>query len=268
MYLPSNRVLSTRPDVRSGLAAWWPLSDPAPNVVDLTGRGNNGQSVSGAPVNASGVHGQFATSFNHANPDVIFCGTGLFLQGPMSVSCWLNYTSIGTSLAGVIVAKSNGGTASFAVTQGEEGGGTNKINFWNNATGPLFSSTTSVTAGTWYHVVMVRNGSAGAWTFASYINGAADNTGSSATNPDGSSGQQVAISQFGSFAGHRYNGLLQNIRVYNRALSQAEANILYNVDWAPVELEPSIMQAAASGAVFRKSASALGTRTGSRQVWQ
>ena len=88
--------------------------------------------------------------------------------------------------------------------------------------------TKALSANTWQHVAMVRSGSSGDWTCTLYLNGLLDNSGTTASNPNGVN-EEVTIGREGSASNRYFNGPLDDIRVYNRALSTGEVNKLYQM---------------------------------------
>ena len=79
-----------------------------------------------------------------------------------------------------------------------------------------------VTLGVWQHVAVVADGATG--TF--YVNG--KNAGSGAlTQLPIDTTISFVIGEVGSFAGRNFNGLIDEVRVYNRALSASEVLNLY-----------------------------------------
>ena len=97
---------------------------------------------------------------------------------------------------------------------------------WANTT--IVTGNTTLTANTWYHVVLVRSGSSGAWTAQLFVNGASDGTATTATNPNGTN-QTTAIGQMGAQATAFFKGSIDDVRIYNRVLTVAEVKRLYNI---------------------------------------
>jgi len=90
-------------------------------------------------------------------------------------------------------------------------------------------SSTMLTTGSWYHVAGVYDASA--HTLKLYLNGA-DNSGTLSGGPvTGSIKNSTANALIGARSGgstEGFNGTLDEVRIYNRALTAAEISALYN----------------------------------------
>jgi len=86
----------------------------------------------------------------------------------------------------------------------------------------LISKADTPTFNVWRHYVVTRNGT----TFTLYANGTSLGANTSATGVSDVSG----IIRVGSWAGNSnydFNGSLDDVRIYNRALSASEVRFLY-----------------------------------------
>jgi hypothetical protein len=90
---------------------------------------------------------------------------------------------------------------------------------------PNLTSSTTLQAGTWYHVVMVREGDVARL----YINGVTDGSpaaGMAAKNATSDGTLDISADTENSWF---FNGSLDDVRIYNRALSATEVKQLYNL---------------------------------------
>ena len=109
--------------------------------------------------------------------------------------------------------------------------GSPRLNFWRNKSGVAndnYTYTTTLTAGTWYHIVYVYNGS----TVQGYLNGTAVGAGV-ASSGNGSSGMQSyslvgSITNGATGANWTPDGSIDMCYVWSRALSGSEITELYN----------------------------------------
>lgn len=199
----------------TGMVAWWPAEG---NAYDL-GSTNNGTLENGATF-APGEAG-YAFSLNGVDqfvslPDNSAWGFG---TNAFSIDLWANYSAI------------DGSPAFLANDQG--GGATHKWIFWLNGgtlqfhvnmpTGATYigSAAFSPALGQWYHIAITRSGS----TFLFYINGSlvSSNT-STVVIPTANAPLTIGQAE-GSF---NFNGMLDEIHIYNRALSSSEIEGIYN----------------------------------------
>jgi hypothetical protein len=103
-----------------------------------------------------------------------------------------------------------------------------RINFYTNPTGQLATNehlwSDDGYQGRWTHVVAVRDGS----TKILYIDGAPENTGATAGVVTGKSSKVcVGCHEYPLGRGYFFNGMIDDVRVYNRALSAEEVWELY-----------------------------------------
>ena len=89
----------------------------------------------------------------------------------------------------------------------------------------IVNNNTNFTTGVWTHGCAVRNGSSGSWTVTFYLNGASDGAPTSASNPVVN--QTTAIGRAGAGGDYYFKGKLDDVRIYNRALSASEVAKLY-----------------------------------------
>ena len=94
---------------------------------------------------------------------------------------------------------------------------------------------TTVTPGVWHHVAAVYDGA----TIKIYLDGVLD--GSVVANYAPTNGSaSLKIGARGDDANTRLNGLIDDVRIFNRALSEAEIQILMTIDNTPPVIAPTI----------------------------
>ncbi len=198
----------------SGMVGWWPGDG---NAMDVVG-GNNG-TLQGGATYGTGEVGQ-AFSFN---------GTGYasvphsplwdFNANDFTIELWANFNSVGGWETFVADDNGSGNNPKWFFSIGYDGAG---LAFCKNNYGSVtglhpFSPATQQ----WYHIAITRAGST--WTF--YVNGA-----SIGTDTDSDALQTTtAPLTIGQAEGQGYfNGLLDEVSIYNRALAPNEIASIYN----------------------------------------
>ncbi len=215
----------------AGIVGWWP-GDGTAN--DFTGT-NNGALHTGATAAATGIVGQ-AFSFDGTNGYVQIPDSPALRPTNLTIEAWVRFSSLdsqgsGGSPAGdqYMVFKQNTLNANF------EGFDLSKTRMSGNdvirfvvssSSGQSveIDSATTISAGTWYHVAAVR----GTNFTQLYINGVLERQASVTFAQNygtlpvyfGTSGQ--------SFWDHKLKGTLDEVSLYNRALSAAEIAAIYN----------------------------------------
>lgn len=209
-----------------GVIAWWPLDETSGTTVGDLVDNNPGVHVNG-PVPAVG-HVDGALRFDGVDDYVGVGDSDLWAFGSndFTVEFWANFNSPGGGSVGhpshIFIGNDEGpGTQNkwfFAL-----GGGF--LNFHIN--GPVVGShffplaTFSPAVNQWYHLAVIRNGSV--WTI--YVNGAS--VGSQVRTvevPNANAPLTIGQAEQLGFM----NGLLDEVTIYNRALTQGELQAIFN----------------------------------------
>ncbi len=250
-----------------GLVGWWAGDG---NANDIAGT-NNGTLQGGATATGVGEVGQ-AFSFDGATGYVQIPDAPALKPTNLTVEAWVRFSSLdstgsGGSPAGdqYIVFKQNSRSSNF------EGYflGKTRISGQDHFTFQVTSvdgtdveldSVSLVSTGVWYHVAAVR----GSNYVQLYVNGNRESTNTVSFPQDygtlplyfGTSGQ--------SYWDHKFSGLLDEVSLYNRALSSNEVAAIYygrrrwqvqSGDWPNLTTQPqSQTVAATSNALFTVAA--------------
>ena len=220
----------------NGLVGMWSFNGPdltTTTAYDRSGQGNNGTLTNG-PTRAIGKIGQ-ALSFDGVD-DVVDAGSATNLDNLSAItfSAWILSRSEGEGGTGHIVSKyGTGGTGSgWRLKFGS--GTTNALQFnVQYATTDLerYASNNTLQLNVWQHVVVTWDGSASASAARIYVNGA-ETTYQTTGNPvDARVDDNTNNLRIGNSATTQetFNGLIDDVRVYNRALSPDEVKRLYNM---------------------------------------
>jgi Concanavalin A-like lectin/glucanases superfamily/Immunoglobulin domain len=207
-------VLGCAMSAPSGLISWW-----TGNGTDFDSAGTNNGSLQNGATYAPGEVG-YAFSLNGVNQYISTPNNPVwgFGTNAFSIDLWANYSAV------------SGSPAFLAADEG--GGSTHKWIFWlNGSTLQLHvgvvtnayyigSANFSPNVGQWYHIALTRNGN----TFLFYTNGnlASSNT---ATVVIPTPNAPLTIGQ--AEGGFDFSGLLDDVRIYNRTLSPAEVQAIY-----------------------------------------
>lgn len=207
-------------NLQQGLVGHWKLDG---NGVDSSSYGNNG-TVTGASVatdrkdSASG-----ALSFNGTSSDYVTIGNPDEMQitGSQTISMWLKPDTF--DIRRNPFAKAYGGEGT--ITQ-ETSGTLNYYYGTNGGNGHPYQNIntgTSLSLDTWTHVLIVRDLDSMELTW--YVNG-------SQTNQTTANYASAIASSNSAFIGrgyvNNYSGSIDDVRVYNRAINQAEVQALYS----------------------------------------
>jgi len=235
-------TLKTNPDLERGLVGHWTFdgADMTSNVADVSGGDNHG-SLNGqaATTTVHGVIGQ-ALEFDGANDYVeVEDDSSLDLSSSLTVGAWINAQSLKTSDVtqwdSLVTKGGDGETAAdnhnFALAyNGHSGFGT--VNRWvfllENSSGSNCNLVGNAAASlnTWYHVVGVFDDDNNAIRI--YVDGAEQNSGACSLTVN-TNDLPVRFGDDQSSPGTPFDGTLDDVRIYNRALSADEVSRLYDL---------------------------------------
>ena len=227
-YVPTN-----------GLVGWWPFNG---NANDESGNNNNG-TVNGATLTSDRFgNANKAYSFDGVN-DFIDCGLvpnlGNYPQF-LTQSAWILATSDQSNYCKMpVISKRNTGSNSWA-TLGAGGNGTigvpwnnqayffvNAPNYGNGITNALFSNNVT-NNNSWHMITGVKNGN----KYKLYFDNVLQDSIIDNYSPLGSTDNMLFghESIWGFTCEQWYNGKLDDIGIWNRALTQQEITDLYNAN--------------------------------------
>ncbi|TME31075.1 MAG: DUF1929 domain-containing protein [Chloroflexi bacterium] len=220
------------PPPSSGLVAAYAFGEGSgTTTADATGKGHTGTLLGGATFTASGKYGN-GLSLNGSTAYVdLGNAADLQITGSMTWSAWV-YATANPADDGQIVAKSNGAGWQFK-TSPDTGPQTFGVGVSPNSSSLTQRySNTARQLSTWYHVAGVYD--AAAATLNIYVNGVLDNgtlRGTIPTSQYNNAGENVVIGR--RTGGYYFPGTIDELRLYNRALSQAEIQTDMNTAIAP-----------------------------------
>lgn len=261
-------------DTLTGLAYWRLDEGTGTTAADASGNGNTGTLIN-APAWTAGVRGN-ALSFNGTNQYVDVPHTATLNAYPLTVAAWIKTSSappptpqfrgivnkyVSASQNGWNLFMNDGNLCAFY-----QRNSTNRIYDGTNC--PL--SAAGFNDNVWHHVAFVVDASGGKM----YVDGVQQG----ATQPwTGTAGpptttQNVSIGYYPGSANPYFAGLIDDIRIYNRALSAAEVSDVYSgLHIAYVPAQDAFVYAinTSTGAQVWKSPSlaAINELRGGASVW-
>ena len=236
-------VLRTPPN-NLGLVGYWSFDEGTSTTAgDFSGKGNKGTITAGTGGWISGKHGK-AYNFDGTDDDVRPRNNAFNSLADGTISMWVKPNAISSSasfITGSSLADGNDyvtiGFISSKVSGLSRIGGVNKYTFSADTTLPV--------VGKWQHVVWTKTGT----THAVYINGT-NQTLTFSTDVD----RNIFFSNVAASAGtvgytigqlrrntnaNYFNGSIDDLRIYSRALSAAEVAALYRSGEARVNAPTS-----------------------------
>src|SRR6266536_5127219 len=224
-------------DPEDGLVGWWKLDDgTGTNALDSSGLGNHGTLLNG-PTWVSGILGG-ALSFDGSNDYVeVPYSASLNITSAVTLSAWISQDALVAGNKEIIFKGADALNTSSRVNYGLRATASGKIAFvYRDAADTIFpvyqTATAVIAAATTYHVAVVHtfgNGGAtkiylnGVSQSASWTQGTGNETPMTASKP-----LWLGSIQSSGVPVNYWNGDLDDVRVYNRALSATEIASLAN----------------------------------------
>jgi len=211
-----------------GLVGHWKMDETATTsgAIDASGNGNNGTYVGGASTTAGkfGKGGGF-----DGTDDYVDCGTFETIEGvnALSVSAWIKWSGVADQLTGRanILGKEKAISFRSDDTGHEIFLDLNIGNTWHNSG----SSITAIDDGVWHHVVGNYDGE----YIRIFVDGVEENrTAYSGAITTSATDYNLSIGNIVNL--QHWTGQIDEVRVYNRALSQDEVIKLYEYAPGPV----------------------------------
>lgn len=225
---PDNALLA------KGASQYWRLSNTSSTTetnlaaggINATYNGSMRQGVAGAiSDNDDG-----AAYFDASNDNLILASNLTLTYGPgYTYTAWIKFQAFPANNASMYLFDSNGGTVQCtALSFYNNGGNLFPIVYayinggCNNITSPAASG---VATGTWYHYAATHDYSTAQTKY--YLNGALLGTNSPAavTTPTSDKAAVIGSNRLG---GSRFNGMMDEVALFNRVLSATEISALYN----------------------------------------
>ncbi len=205
----------------NGLVGYWNLDEgTGTTALDLSGNGNGGTLVNG-PSYVTGKLGQ-ALSFSSSSNQYINISNNLTLDSAFTIAAYIKTNSLmsGSCCASQTIFKKTGG--GYYITMGVSY--STEINGYmsdgvNNINPRGYTTGNEVNNNSWHNIALVKQAN----TSFLYYDGNLFNAASS------SSFSSLSFSA-NSYIGIGITAAIDDIRVYNRALSAAEIQALYNAE--------------------------------------
>jgi len=204
----------------SGLVAAYNFNEGSgSSVTDLSGN-NLAGTIVGASWTPGGKYGN-ALSFNGTS-NYVDLGNPAALQmtGSMTIEAWVKAAATPTD-DGQIVAKSDSTSGWQLKTSHDSGPQTFTVAVTNSSGARVQRySTTTRSLNAWYHVAGIYNTAAG--TLDIYVNGVLNSGALRGSIPASNRNAAVNVNIGRRTGGYYFNGVIDEVRIYNRALSPTE----------------------------------------------
>ncbi|MEK7609595.1 MAG: DUF4082 domain-containing protein [Patescibacteria group bacterium] len=218
---PQTQIAQVSVPSTSGLVGYYNLDEGTGSIANDTSGNNNTGSVNGATWTTGKIAG--GLNFNGTSDFISIPDNGsLDITGAGTIATWINLPVI--SRWNGVFAKGNVNDDGRSYNYAMEVKNDNYVVcvFGNGTISNTVTSTATITANQLTHVACTWDGS----SFRLYINGAL-NTSVSQTITPAINSSPLYLGQYGGNS-DRLQGVLDEVRIYNRSLSNSEIQDLYN----------------------------------------
>lgn len=209
-------------DITTSLQGWWKLDDGSgTSAADSSGNANTG-TLSNTPTWVTGKIGPFALSFVTASSQSVDAGNGasLNITSAGTVSAWVKFsgqaTYVGIACKDDLVNDRNG--YCLFITSGNAAG-------LEIASGSGFNENdhpTNLSDNAWHMITGTWDGT----NVKVYVDGGSVNSIAQTITPV-SNVNNMALARIPGQTGHFFNGSIDEVRVYSRALTASDITELY-----------------------------------------
>lgn len=207
-----------------GLVGWWPMNDLANGVTtDYSGNRSNGE-LKGGVTQTAGVTGAANTAFDFNGTDgQILCGANDILRptDAVSITAWIRPTVVAGSLSGIV----NYGSGGYWLSVSSSANLTLYIGTTN-----LSNTPRPIVANQWQFVVgryVAGTGRIGVYTLNGGGAWQTHTTYPTTITNYPASGEACQIGSIKSMASRWFPGSIDDVRIYNKSLSDSEVQTLY-----------------------------------------
>ena len=223
-------------NVTQGLVGWWKLDDGSGTVAkDSSSNPHDGTLVHGPAWTKIPGRDDTCLEFNGANQ---YVSLGNILQGSyaeLSIACWVKHSSSGWE---DIVERGNWDSPDGIGLTMHYQGATAVFGFYPNFNN--VSSKSNVQDSQWHHVVGTLSKSNSGYLYSIYVDGKLENTNTGTMGLAATSkGWAIGARYDGTYG---YRGLVEDVRIYDRALSPSEVQAIYEERNHGEPLPPSSSQ--------------------------
>lgn len=206
-------------NLTAGLVGYWPFNGSA---KDATPYSHNGTVTGAVLVTDKQGRADSAYSFNGSGQYIDAGPNPITGASPFTLAAWIDTTQVSRYSGALTIGASGSGASAYIGTVN-----TAQIGTSDSIGGGFYGSNVGsgiTTTGQWVHVALTFDGTTGTM----YVNGTATNTFPFTPSLSGAS---LRIGRIGSDTTYDFSGSIDDVRLYNRALSAAEVSALQSYQY-------------------------------------
>lgn len=206
--------LQVSDSILNGLVGYWPFNG---NALDMSGNNNHGTVLGASLTNDRLGRSNHAYNFNGTSDYILVNHNANLSLTTFSFSVWYKSTAGGTR---IVITKDNHNSENYSYWSGG----------WtqfqpNNAVSMVQAYTgTTIQLNQYYHIAVSKSGS----SLKIFLNGILKAQTALSSTPT-LNNQPLYFGHDGGFGYPKFQGTIDDIRIYNRAISDSEVQSLYNL---------------------------------------
>jgi len=198
--------------------AYWKFDEGYGNIAhDYSGNGNNG-TIYGATW-VDGVIGK-ALSFDGVDDYVEVPHSDSLMPSAFTVAVWFKVYNWTSQFARVLEKGGYTVGGGYGIEGNPNGDGKIQLVIWNGTASQTFETSTVLSFNTWYFFVGVFDGR----NVKVYLNGNLERSGTATMTTNT---YKLVIGRWAAASGNFWNGIIDEVRIYNRALTAEEIANIY-----------------------------------------
>lgn len=197
------------------------------NAKEIAERVNGNHGVITGATYETGIVGNYALNFNSTGQKVTIPHNSVFLlTSGFTISTWINSNSYGESNLGYIIGMDDADNSINGFAFRWAGVSGDMIGLRVNSGTPCLSGNGDILPdGNWYHALVTCDSNGDAQI---YINGTASGSSLNIGNPANITSKENLIIGNSKVGDRNFDGLIDEVLVYNRVLNSGEIATLYN----------------------------------------
>jgi len=207
-----------------GLLAHYSFDEAVTKTIhDQSATGLNLEAT-GTPTSVSGKMSNAVHTADNNSLQSSTSGATAVDAANITVEAWLNYDNWSTSSSAVAVSRWDTTTANGSWRLGRTTTSQFRFSVYINGQTYSVQGSTGKSTSTWYHVVGTYNGT----TLRLFVNGVQEDSSTISQGSLPSSGAPLSVGEYANQANPYWAGAVDEVKLFNRALSSAEVLAEYN----------------------------------------
>lgn len=204
--------------LQKGLVGHWSMNSKdfdSGIIRDGTANNNHGLATSGLTFGDQAIVGEGVLFSNTSSEEIVISPVS---SSVITLSCWYRYDGLGNGNWNTLFGDGNGSQHHILINTN----GSGEIGFYNNS---FYGSGFNLTVGEFHHILTIKNGA----RQKIYVNNDLKLDSTNSFDNSVSNNSFETIGNYEPGANQSALGILDDVRAYNRELSESKIDALYNM---------------------------------------